>query len=1107
MYNYSPCDDTSTQSNFQDGTKTATCDDIRTPPSDEVQITCSGEDSSSTAIQTIYENDAATVSNNQTITFISPGTNNEFLPDTVTCEVANAANTADTYQIVSFDTSGAAFNLRLKDQFGSLQLDACTTGISQLDCHTLLCYEYIVKNDGMDDVTVADLSRSINDGETLALLDRLPTTKLLSDEMTMAIEKKDVDLCVDMDYNVKAIVQATTPSDFVCASQAEYSFSTAKPPCEVGLDLSCQIFDDSFGGSCNDLGGEEFPQCKCSECPRELVFKYTATSCADVGNPGLIACIDEGPLPDNAASITVSTDTETLFSGILDNGEELIIRRQDNSCLPQQIMIVTSAFNDPSTARQVVTIDASCSSPHLTLLKSFGAVEFSGYTCTDEIPHNCYVDALYKMTASNVGLTDQTLTKFDFSWNGVTENLLEGVSEEDLELGPSQDFTRTVSKVLERCTAVQYTVNSVVESNNGECFAEGSLVVGPIEPGTASPTQVPTTLSPTMTSSLPPVPQPTDSPVQPTTPITDAPTEASLPPASEPTDIPAQPTTAPTISPTNACILDIETQCTPPEGFESCTEIMMENSVCTGRPIQMEFIYNGGDCENSFNSQSNPQFQCEDFKGGPPTDDGNESFIVVSDAKGLGTVYFAGWVQVGNTFELSDGGNEFVDDQNITIYDSNVTGPDKIIQTIVYHSSCGADSSLNQGISLKDKFGAVQLVGFTNEAQGELSCFTSSDFDIQVSVPSNVENQPVTITSMVTQYSITPDGEEGNFNFTSDLGGLEISSASAPVTVDLSIDLDLTSRKVYNVFTQISGITSTGQVCQGSDLYQFAAGQPPPPLFPTAGPTFAPTVSPPPTPDPEQTPCDLVAVLTCDVMHDRSMSCEDLKNPSEVTCVGNLSPSSLSFQYTGDRCPVNPQNYQCSDTGLNMGAARESVFIEISDGDRLIFSSIIRLNQFFSSDGEYGEGTTIVLYTVENDQRGDELQRLEILTDCDSGSDLTLLNRYGALELTGFTNAVQGEQSIQAQINLIYAVKNGGSQSATVNSALIIDAFDGGPIELIDSPFTLQPQEEQILSENNQILNLRLKEQLDRVDTFFLSVRGSSIFNELVCSDTEQLSF
>ena len=78
---------------------------------------------------------------------------------------------------------------------------------------------------------------------------------------------------------------------------------------------------------------------------------------------------------------------------------------------------------------------------------------------------------------------------------------------------------------------------------------------------------------------------------------------------------------------------------------------------------------------------------------------------------------------------------------------------------------------------------------------------------------------------------------------------------------------------------------------------------------------------------------------------------------------------------------------------------------------------------------------------------------------------------------------------------------------ATVESGLIIDAFDGGPIEVVENPLDLEAGVVSILYSNEQILNLRLKEQLGRIDTFFLSVQGVAAASQIECTDTAQLSF
>lgn len=638
----------------------------------------------------------------------------------------------------------------------------------------------------------------------------------------------------------------------------------------------------------------------------------------------------------------------------------------------------------------------------------------------------------------------------------------------------------------------------------------------PVSPTAAPSMDMPMPEMPTLSPTLPPVETPIS--VAPTLSPTAAPLPLPVTPTTSPTAAGIMPTAAPTVSPsaeaptssttapTGACVIEVETECTPPPGSESCEAIRADPIQCIDRPEAMLFLFRGGNCENSFNAQSEPLFECEDFNGGPPAEVQSSSFVVITDIRGVGTVYYNNWVEVGDLIAVSPPEDVavFEANQNVTIYSSNITGPDSILQTMVLHTSCSDDLSA-QPLFLKDRFGSMQVVGFNNQAQGPLSCFVEVGIEARISVPDSESGQPVTVSNLQTSVIVTPAGDDSMFNFT-EVVGSELTSDSDPVSVNLTVALDLTERKTYNMFTTVTGITEDGRECQGSDLFQFAAGQPPPPLFPTISPTVMPSISQQPTPDPEFAICSITAILDCFVIRGGSNSCVGLQNPSDVTCIGGMSPSSLSFQYTGDRCPVNPQNYICTDTELNTGAIL-TAFVEVSDGDRIINSTVVRLNEFLTVPGNFGPSTTMTLSTVENGMKGELLQTFEFPTTCNSEDDLTLLNQYGAFELTGFTNAASGEQGIEAQIELVYGVENSGFQSAEITSALVVDAFDGGPFDLVQVPFIMEPSQVSILFRNEQILNLRLKEQLGRTDTFSITVRGTSVFNDEECRDTAQLSF
>ena len=79
----------------------------------------------------------------------------------------------------------------------------------------------------------------------------------------------------------------------------------------------------------------------------------------------------------------------------------------------------------------------------------FGAVQFSGYTCAGEtITHNCFVDAQFFITATNIGEVDQSVTALEFTFDGESTSLLDEIDEADRALGPAESLTTSASAVV-----------------------------------------------------------------------------------------------------------------------------------------------------------------------------------------------------------------------------------------------------------------------------------------------------------------------------------------------------------------------------------------------------------------------------------------------------------------------------------------------------------------------------------------------------------------------------------------------------------------------------------------------------------------------------------
>jgi hypothetical protein len=234
----------------------------------------------------------------------------------------------------------------------------------------------------------------------------------------------------------------------------------------------------------------------------------------------------------------------------------------------------------------------------------------------------------------------------------------------------------------------------------------------------------------------------------------------------------------------------------------------------------MGMLYNGGDCSQSYNIQDADKFGCTDFAGGPPTEDGVESYIVVTDLKGEGIVYHAANVPVGSVYYLNDNGERFVADQSIMIYDRE---GGTLLQDVYYHSSC------SQNLFLKDRFGASQLVEWINEEQGLVSCFANASFDLAITIPFTITGSELTVTEL---FSITTFGV---YNLTDEVYGTVL-QPGATITADFQVTIDLATPRVYTFLTTIAGVTDLGVECRGVDFYNFTAGVPLNPGVPTISP-------------------------------------------------------------------------------------------------------------------------------------------------------------------------------------------------------------------------------------------------------------------------------
>ena len=614
------------------------------------------------------------------------------------------------------------------------------------------------------------------------------------------------------------------------------------------------------------------------------------------------------------------------------------------------------------------------------------------------------------------------------------------------------------------------------------------------------------TVSPTSNPTLEPSGLPTSSPTSyPTTDPTSIPTKL---PTGLPSPLPTEfPTSAPlaaiqTSKPTLDCNIEVNVNCTLPNG-RPCSEGLPAVFPCTGRPSQMGMLLRGGFCNQSDNVQPD-KFFCTDHGKGPPPQGSQESvYVVVTDAKGKGRTYFQGVVREGTVFSLEDGGLDLEADSTLKIYSDSTRN--ELLQNLTFHSSC------SQNLRLKDTFGAVQLVQWFNEEQGNVTCFADVQFDLQLSLPFQFGGDSFTIESF---FIITNFASPPTLDLTNQVQG-KIVSKDTSIPITLNSTFDLTVRREYEIISAIQGTSNNNDAlqCTGFDQHSFFAGAPAPPFLPTLVPTGAPSVTPQPTPDPDQTPCKLEATIRCgkSAVNRRlpAVECRDLRSPKQLQCRGS-SPTELYFLYTGRSCKDSTAfkagEFECMDVGGKGIQTNGAVTIVITDekGETEYFRDSVFRGELIQL-GPTDKKIAIQISAGENGNKQSLLQTMKLRTDCKSDkTELVVSAHYGALQLDGFTNSLQGEQKALQELGYSFVIQNTGWFPATVlwanRTSLLL-----GQQSNISPPGRVLARGESLEFNYPFTLNLVSAEGESYDSTF--SVAGVGTTSGLACSSQETYDF
>lgn len=570
------------------------------------------------------------------------------------------------------------------------------------------------------------------------------------------------------------------------------------------------------------------------------------------------------------------------------------------------------------------------------------------------------------------------------------------------------------------------------------------------------------------------------------------------------TDVPSHspsegPSEGPTfIDPADRCEISVKVTCETSDGtVNDCNDIPVPTTLCDDNPFALKFKFNGGDCEQSSNLQPSSVFSCQDFNGGPPRLAGEQSYIVVTGTDEMSIAYFSGFVTVGDAFLVDDSGNNLADGMNITIYSSDDTRPETILQTTIFDSSCDIN------LFLKDRFGSVELIMFINVQQGAVSC------DSNVTFVYTVENMSEG-SGDTTLQTLESETNIGPLNLTDEVRNVIIAPGNS-VSFERSVILDLSISTQYTVKTVVTGLSPQGYVCRDDDFLTFEAGQRIPQSAPTSSPTSSPSTSPVPTRNPDIYSCELLPIIECSVLQGPLVSCEGLRAPSQLTCLGDRSPYELVFLYTAGPCPGtnNANGFRCNDRNGGLDNRDEAWLLVQSQGETL-FNATVNKEDFIVVRGAFNQFTDLTLFSISNGGPGIALRAMRMKTMCQEQDDLTLLNEFGALQLIGFANGPSGSQIILATVQIEYQVRIQDDSATSTGIPAVVQraesngAFDGFRVLRSTPSNPVGSRDTLALGSESKTINL-----VDSVSTaldFELAVNATSAPNPALSCDGIALS-
>jgi hypothetical protein len=253
------------------------------------------------------------------------------------------------------------------------------------------------------------------------------------------------------------------------------------------------------------------------------------------------------------------------------------------------------------------------------------------------------------------------------------------------------------------------------------------------------------------------------------------------------------------------CPVDVKMAC---QGCE--LELPEVDYSCTQAPSLLEMLFRGGSCEENAFTQSIMPLSCIDYNGGPPKLASNQPAFIRSFDETNNEIVFQGTVREGDLYNIvSSNGGTLGNKLAIDIFADSTQ--QTLLQSVAFELSCTEPNSM----PLMNVFGASQIVGFANSAQGVVSAFA------EVQVPDIIISIELTSTGKFTLQELsvrTNLGPSSHHEFPAVVSS--VISAADPLEVSFQLPFNAGATSVDNI-VRGTGVTVDGESCMFATFESF----------------------------------------------------------------------------------------------------------------------------------------------------------------------------------------------------------------------------------------------------------------------------------------------